>query len=272
MKKLVPFRKTLMTRNNLISFALLGVISSSSFADESAIYNDRQLVDASKIEAEAPAINKHPTSVTKTTQHYPEFAPPELNVSSKISFGYLIPDGLNEHAEDGENGVGIEAEVHVNDYRFKGHFDSMGLREGDTTKDVETMGFEIGYSLYRGSEANFMLSVGWERVDIAGEMSGFTNGDTAFTEHGFSSDTTYALLGVEYALTSQLSAELAARWDFSHDDVSLTLNGNEAMLYEDLGFSASINYALTDTIGVGLYHEKTSELMSSSRIEFQYKF
>ncbi len=259
-----------MNKHHFIALAIMTAISGSAVANENTIYNSRSIVDAStetvKASTKSPLQNQ---AVVRTDTHYDA---PELDISSKVSVGYVIADGLKEHGEDAEDGIGIEVELYVDDYRFKGQFESVGLVVGDTTKDVETMGLEVAYSFYRNNNANFHTGAGWERVDIAGDVSGFTDGNTPFSESGYSSDTAYALLGVEYAITPKLSAELSARWDFSHDNVSLTLNGEEAKLYEDIGFSAAINYALTDRIGVGFYHERASELMSNSRIEMQYKF
>lgn len=261
-----------MNKKHFIAIAITTALSSAtSFANDASVYSEKPIVDTAKpVFEQAQTEPEAPTTQSKHKEV--SFDATALDLKSTISIGYVIPDGFKKHAEDGEDGLGIKASLHIEDYRIQAHYDSFGVKIGDTTQDIETLGFEIGRSFYRGHDANFTAAIGWEKFDLAGDITGYTDGNTPFAKSDFYTDTTYAALAVEYAVTSKITAELGARWDFAHDDVMLTLNGTPAKLYEDIGFHASVKYHLNDNIGFGLYHEQSSELLSNTRIEFDYSF
>lgn len=261
-----------MNKKHLIAIAITTALSSAtSFANDASIYSTKPILDTEKPSADQ-ALPEQKESTALTEHKEISYKPTALDLKSTISIGYVIPDGFKKHAEDGEDGLGIKASLHIEEYLIQAHYDSFGVKIGDTTQDIETLGFKIGRSFYRGYDANFTAAIGWEKFDLAGDITGFTEGNTPFTESNFYTDTTYAAIAVEYAVTPKITAELGARWDFAHDDVSLTLDGNHAKLYEDIGYHASVKYHLNDTIGFGLYHEQSSELLSNTRIEFDYSF
>ncbi len=260
-----------MQRKRLIALATMSVLASTTaFAEgRTDIVNAPNIVEVSPA---GPITNTHPLKVNTTPSIDSEIKAPSLGLQNYISAGYLMPDGFSDSAEDTTDGVAIELGVYVADYKIKGSFDTFSITEGGNDKDVQAFGLAIEKSLYKTHEADFVLGLGFERFDIAGEIDGFTDGNEAFTETGFNTETMFATLGTEFAISPKLSVGLTARYDFSHDDVSLVLNGSPEELYADFGFIMRVDYEMNEKIGFAIAHEATSDLMTQTRIDVKYKF
>lgn len=258
-----------MYKKTLLALAALTISTSAAASASQDIVNAPNIYE---VGTAAPEANSFPLKEKPTPELATEAKTPSLQLKNYISVGYLMPDGFADVSEDASDGVAVELGVYVADYKFKGHFDTFSITNSGKTKDIQAFGLGIEKSLYRVNEVNFIVGVGFERFDIAGDIEGFTDGDTAFSASDFNTETMFATLGTEFALTPSISVGLTARYDFSHDDVSLTLNGKHDKLYEDVGFTARIDYEMNETIGFALVHESPSALMTQTRFDVKYKF